>query len=71
MICEFTNLNAVTQKIKEHGYEVDEMAATYVPTTTVEVTDEEVQEMVEKCLGEMEDLDDVVKVHFNGVLPEK
>ncbi|CAO3662526.1 unnamed protein product [Umbelopsis ramanniana] len=71
VICEFTNLNAVTQKIKEHGYEVDEMAATYVPTTTVEVTDEEVQEMVEKCLGEMEDLDDVVKVHFNGVLPEK
>jgi transcriptional/translational regulatory protein YebC/TACO1 len=59
----------VTQKIKEQGYEVDEMAATYVPTTTVEVTDEEVQEMVEKCLGEIEDLDDVVKVHFNGVLP--
>lgn len=50
---------------------MDEMAATYVPTSTVEVTDEEVQELVEKCLSEMEDLDDVVKVHFNGVLPEK
>ncbi|CAO3673844.1 unnamed protein product [Umbelopsis vinacea] len=71
VICEFTNLNAVAQKIKQHGFEVDEMAATYVPTSTVEVTDEEVQELVEKCLSEMEDLDDVVKVHFNGVLPEK
>ncbi|KAH8550500.1 transcriptional regulator-domain-containing protein [Umbelopsis sp. PMI_123] len=71
VICEFTNLNAVTQKIKEQGYEVDEMAAAYVPTTTVEVTDDETQELVEKCLGEIEDLDDVVKVHFNGVLPEK
>lgn len=71
VICEFTNLSAVTKGLKEHGYEVDEMAATYVPTTTVEVTDEETQELVEKCLNDMEDLDDVVKIHFNGVMPDK
>ncbi|CAM0142360.1 unnamed protein product [Umbelopsis sp. WA50703] len=71
VICEFTNLSTVTNGLKEHGYEVDEMAATYVPTTTVEVTDEETQELVEKCLNEMEDLDDIVKIHFNGVMPEK
>ncbi|KAG2184868.1 hypothetical protein INT43_000781 [Umbelopsis isabellina] len=71
VICEFTNLSTVTKSLKEHGYEVDEMAATYVPTTTVEVTDEETQELVEKCLNDMEDLDDVVKIHFNGVMPEK
>lgn len=41
------------------------MGPAYLPQNILEITDNEVQELVVKCLDDMEGLDDVVKVHSN------
>lgn len=46
------------------------MEAVYIPQTSMEITDPEMVETVAKCLDVMENLDDVVKIHCNAVLPE-
>ncbi|KAI7907217.1 transcriptional regulator TACO1-like protein [Cokeromyces recurvatus] len=66
--CEFSELNTVSKALMDHQYEVQKIEAAYIPLSTVEVKDEETIELVEKCLDNMEDLGDVVKVHSNAVL---
>ena len=52
-------------------YEVQQMEAAYIPQSTMEITDKDLLEQVTKCLDDMENLDDVVKIHCNAVLPEE
>jgi transcriptional/translational regulatory protein YebC/TACO1 len=52
----------------QHQYEIQEMEASYVPLSSVEVSDNEGIELVEKCLDDMENLADVVKIHCNAVI---
>ncbi|ORX50240.1 DUF28-domain-containing protein [Hesseltinella vesiculosa] len=69
--CDFTDLNNISKSLTSLQYEVRAMEATYIPQSTVEVTDPETIEIVAKCLDDMENLDDVVKIHTNAVLPEE
>ncbi|KAI8992275.1 transcriptional regulator TACO1-like protein [Pilobolus umbonatus] len=68
VICEYSDLNTVSKALMNKNYEVQEIEATYIPTSTVEIEDKEAVEVVEKCLDDMEGLDDVVKVHCNAVI---
>lgn len=53
----------------DQKYEVRRMEAAYIPQSTVEISDKDTIELVERCLEDMENLDDVVKIHCNAVLP--
>jgi transcriptional/translational regulatory protein YebC/TACO1 len=68
VICEFSELNTVSKALMDFKYEVQEIEATYVPLSSVEIEDKEMQEVVEKCLDDMENLNDVVKIHSNAVI---
>lgn len=66
--CEFSDLNTVSKALMDHKYEVQEIEATYIPLSTVEIEDKNTIELVEKCLDDMESLGDVVKIHCNAVV---
>ncbi|KAG2235703.1 transcriptional regulator TACO1-like protein [Thamnidium elegans] len=66
--CEFSDLNTVSKALMDHKYEVQEIEATYIPLSTVEIEDKDTIELVEKCLDDMENLGDVVKIHCNAVV---
>ncbi|ORZ00514.1 transcriptional regulator TACO1-like protein [Syncephalastrum racemosum] len=68
VVCDFTQLSTVARALSEQ-YDVRHMGPAYLPQSTLDITDNEVQELVEKCLDDMEALDDVVKVHSNVSLP--
>ncbi|KAK4522083.1 Uricase (Urate oxidase) [Mucor velutinosus] len=68
VICEFSDLNNVSKALIDHKYEVQEIEATYIPLSTVDVEDKDTAELVEKCLEDMDNLDDVVKIHCNAVI---
>ncbi|KAL7315447.1 hypothetical protein PS15m_004667 [Mucor circinelloides] len=68
VICEFSDLNNVSKALMDHKYEVQEIEATYIPLSTVDVEDKDTAELVEKCLEDMDNLDDVVKIHCNAVI---
>ncbi|KAI9469865.1 MAG: transcriptional regulator TACO1-like protein [Benjaminiella poitrasii] len=70
VVCDFSDLNTVSKALMDRKYEVQEIEASYVPLSTVEITDAETAELVEKCLDDMENLDDVVKIHSNAVVPQ-
>ncbi|CDS13795.1 hypothetical protein LRAMOSA05969 [Lichtheimia ramosa] len=69
--CEFPQLSAVSRALMDQKYEVQRMEATYIPQSTMEISDKDTQELVERCLEDMDSLDDVVKVHCNVVLPQE
>ncbi|KAI8333190.1 transcriptional regulator TACO1-like protein [Choanephora cucurbitarum] len=70
VICDFSELNNVSKALMDHQYEVQQIEATYVPLSSVEVQDQETIELVEKCLDDMENLNDVVKIHSNAVIQQ-
>ncbi|KAL0088071.1 transcriptional regulator TACO1-like protein [Phycomyces blakesleeanus] len=67
--CDYAQLNSISQALTQQKYEVQQMEATYVPNTSVEITDKDTLEQVVRCLDDMENLDDVVKIHCNVILP--
>ncbi|KAI9491442.1 transcriptional regulator TACO1-like protein [Zychaea mexicana] len=69
IICDFSQLANVTRTLTSQQYEVQRMEAAYVPQSTMDITDKEMVEQVERCLDDMENLDDVVKIHCNVVIP--
>lgn len=68
VICDFSDLNNVSKALMDCKYEVQEIEATYIPLSSVEVQDKDTIELVEKCLENMDNLDDVVKIHCNAVI---
>lgn len=68
VICEFSDLNNVSKALMDHNYEVQQIEAAYIPQSPVEVEDPETIELVEKCMDNMENLNDVVKIHTNAVI---
>ncbi|KAI8393512.1 transcriptional regulator TACO1-like protein [Radiomyces spectabilis] len=71
IICEFPQLNAISKALSDHRYEVQDMSATYIPMSSMEIADKDTAELVEKCLDDMENLDDVVKIHCNAVIKDE
>ncbi|KAI9319468.1 transcriptional regulator TACO1-like protein [Dichotomocladium elegans] len=68
--CDFAQLGAVGRALADQKFEVQLMEAAYIPQSVMEITDPDTLEQVEKCLDDMDNLDDIVKVHSNVVLPE-
>ncbi|KAI7825808.1 transcriptional regulator TACO1-like protein [Kickxella alabastrina] len=63
--CEFNKLRVVTQQLSESsGYTIERMAGAYISTTSVDVNEEQAQELL-AIIDDLEELDDVVKVYSN------
>lgn len=64
-------LAKVRDALREAGLEVTEAELTYVPNTTIEVTDKETAGKIMRLMDALEDCDDVVNTHVNFDIPEE
>ncbi len=62
---ETDDLSAVTEALQKLGYKIDSSDRTMIPSTYVEVTDEEDVRMLELLLEKLDDDDDVQNVFHN------
>jgi YebC/PmpR family DNA-binding regulatory protein len=60
-----TNLEALSQTLKEQGYTVTQVELRWIPNNTVEVTDADQARSLLKMMDALEDLDDVQSVTAN------
>lgn len=65
-----TDLAKVRDALKEAGLPITEAELTYVPNTTIEVTDEATAGKIMRLMDALEDIDDVVNTHVNFDIPE-
>ena len=56
--------------LKDSGLEITEAELTYVPNTTVEVTDEATAGKIMRLMEALDDIDDVVNTHVNFDIPD-
>lgn len=66
-----TDLAKVRDALKEAGLPITEAELTYVPNTTIEVTDEATAGKIMRLMDALEDIDDVVNTHVNFDIPEE
>jgi transcriptional/translational regulatory protein YebC/TACO1 len=64
-------LAKVRDALKEAGIEITEAELTYVPNTTVEVTDEVTAGKIMRLMDALDDIDDVTNTHVNFDIPEE
>jgi YebC/PmpR family DNA-binding regulatory protein len=64
-------LAKVRNALKAAGMEITEAELTYVPTNTVEVTDEATAGKVLRLMDALDEVDDVTNTHVNFDIPEK
>ena len=64
-------LAKVRDALKDGGLEVTEAELTYVPNTTVEVTDKDTAGKIMRLMDALEDIDDVSNTHVNFDIPEE
>lgn len=67
---EPTELAKVRDTLKDAGLEITEAELTYVPNTTVEVTDEATAGKIMRLMDALEDIDDVQTTHVNFDIDE-
>jgi YebC/PmpR family DNA-binding regulatory protein len=65
-----TDLAKVRDALKEQGIEITEAELTYVPNTTVEITDPATAGKIMRLMDALEDLDDVSNTYVNFDIPE-
>lgn len=65
-----TDLAKVRDALKDAGVEVTEAELTYVPNTTVEVTDEATAGKIMRLMDALDDCDDVSNTHVNFDIDE-
>ena len=65
-----TELARVRDTLKEGGYELTEAALTYVPATTVDITDEETAGKIMRLMDALDAIDDVADTHVNFEIDE-
>lgn len=65
-----TDLAKVRDALKEQGVEMTEAELTYVPNTTIEITDESTAGKIMRMMDALEDLDDVSNTHVNFDISE-
>jgi len=68
---EPTELAKVRDALRAAGVEVIEAELTYVPNTTVEVTDKETAGKIIRLMDALEAIDDVTTTHVNFDIPEE
>ena len=70
ILCDASELSAVTDGVKAAGYEVVQSEVEFVASIDATVADEDVKSL-RKLIDTLEDNDDVQKVAFNCDLPEE
>lgn len=60
-----TDLAKVRDSLKEQGVQITEAELTYVPNTTVEITDQATAGKIMRLMDALEDCDDVSNTHVN------
>lgn len=68
---EQTQLAKVRDALREAGIEILEAELTYVPNTTVPVTDEATAGKILRLMDALEDIDEVSTTHVNFDIPEE
>jgi YebC/PmpR family DNA-binding regulatory protein len=68
---EPTSLAKVRDALREQGVEVKEAELTYVPNTSVAVTDKETAGKIMRLMDALDDVDDVTNTHVNFDIPEE
>src|SRR5207237_3279297 len=64
--CNYTDVDRLSRELaSSYHYDVISAELTYVPKTTLEMTGSGAEGQLSKCLDELEQLDEVVKVHCN------
>lgn len=66
-----TDLSKVRDNLKAAGLEITESELTYLPTTTVEITDKDTAGKILRLMDALEDLDDVTATHVNFDIDEQ
>lgn len=64
-------LAKVRDALRDAGLEIVEAELTYLPNTTVEVTDEATAGKIMRLMDALDDVDDVSKTHVNFDIPEE
>ena len=67
---DYKDLAKVRDTLKALGVEISEEELTYVPNTTVEITDEATVGKIMRIMDMLESLDDVVSTHVNFDIPD-
>ncbi|HET8709027.1 MAG TPA: YebC/PmpR family DNA-binding transcriptional regulator [Candidatus Saccharimonadales bacterium] len=67
---EPTDLAKVRDSLKEQGVEITEAELTFVPNTTIEITDEATAGKIMRLMDALEDIDDVSNTHVNFDIDE-
>ncbi|MFA5003661.1 MAG: YebC/PmpR family DNA-binding transcriptional regulator [Candidatus Saccharimonadales bacterium] len=65
-----TDLAKVRDTLKEAGLEISEAELTYVPNTTIEVTDKDTAGKIMRLMDALDDCDDVTNTHVNFDIDE-
>jgi YebC/PmpR family DNA-binding regulatory protein len=68
---EATDLAKVRDALRGAGVTILEAELTYVPNTTVEVTDKETAGKIMRLMDALDDCDDVTNIHVNFDIPEE
>ncbi len=68
---EPTDLARVRDALKTQGLDITEAELTYVPNTTVEITDPDTAGKIVRLMDALEDIDDVQNTHVNFDIPEE
>jgi len=66
-----SDLAKVRDALREGGVEILEAELTYVPNTTVEVSDKETAGKIMRLMDALDDCDDVTNTHVNFDIPEE
>lgn len=65
-----TDLAKVRDALKEQGVEITEAELTYVPNTTIEITDKDTAGKIMRLMDALDDVDDVQNTHVNFDIDE-
>jgi YebC/PmpR family DNA-binding regulatory protein len=66
-----TDLAKVRDALKEAGIEITEAELTYVPNTTIEITEKDTAGKIMRLMDALEDIDDVQNTHVNFDISEE
>jgi transcriptional/translational regulatory protein YebC/TACO1 len=62
---EAANLAKVRDALREQGLDIKEAELTYVPNTSVEVTDKDTAGKIMRLMDALDDIDEVTNTHVN------
>lgn len=65
-----TELAQVRDGLKERGYTITDAGLTYVPATTIEITDKDTAGKIMRLMDALDDIDDVTDTHVNFDIDE-